>query len=110
MQSQMLLRTQSSETKSFNNFIDRYHKARQISKTKLIKEIHPVVATPNSPNFNPNFRIKLEDNECSSKPSPIVFMSNSSSCVMLHPKTNNPIESKISAIATNIKRQADIRQ
>ena len=61
MQSQMLLRTQSSETKSFNNFIDRYHKARQISKTKLIKEIHPVVAMPNSPNFNPNFRIKLDD-------------------------------------------------
>ena len=61
MQSQMLLRTQSSETKSFNNFIDRYHKARQISKTKLIKEIHPVVAMPNSPNFNPNFRIKLDE-------------------------------------------------
>ena len=42
---------------------------------------------------------------------PIVFMSNSSSCVMLHPSTNNPLQSKISKIAIKLKKhESDLRK
>ena len=45
------------------------------------------------------------------KQSSIVFIANSQSCVLLHPKTNNPLQNKISSIATKLsKHEKDMKK
>lgn len=46
LSNKMLLRTQSNEARSFHSFVDRQQKARELSKQREIKEIHPMVVSP----------------------------------------------------------------
>jgi len=69
------LRVESSETRSVQTFVTRQQKARQMKLAQLVKQIHPEVVSP-----------RQRDRSLKSTNSQkIFFMSNNSSCVMLHP-------------------------
>ena len=69
----------------------------------------PASKTSNSPRQMVG-QIKTRDGSLP-KQSSIVFIANSQSCVLLHPKTNNPLQNKISSIATKLsKHEKDMKK